>query len=99
MLRVFVLVSRVLSLSFFFVMIRRPPRSTRTDTLFPYTTLFRSYGRRRHARRAHAATPPKRFASWFRRASLGPQIRPWELCRDQDTLSFSIDHRRQLQRR
>src|SRR3546814_13269587 len=28
--------------SFFFLMIRRPPRSTRTDTLFPYTTLFRS---------------------------------------------------------
>src|SRR3546814_11317633 len=27
---------------FFFLMIRRPPRSTRTDTLFPYTTLFRS---------------------------------------------------------
>src|SRR3546814_6829951 len=26
---------------FFFLMIRRPPRSTRTDTLFPYTTLFR----------------------------------------------------------
>src|SRR3546814_14230747 len=25
-------------------MIRRPPRSTRTDTLFPYTTLFRSVG-------------------------------------------------------
>src|SRR3546814_6594899 len=32
-------------------MIRRPPRSTRTDTLFPYTTLFRS-GHRRHARGA-----------------------------------------------
>src|SRR3546814_3812211 len=29
-------------LLFFFLMIRRPPRSTRTDTLFPYTTLFRS---------------------------------------------------------
>src|SRR3546814_12669411 len=29
---------------FFFLMIRRPPRSTRTDTLFPYTTLFRSDG-------------------------------------------------------
>src|SRR3546814_16620148 len=29
-------------LDFFFVMIRRPPRSTRTDTLFPYTTLVRS---------------------------------------------------------
>src|SRR3546814_8156636 len=47
-------------------MIRRPPRSTRTDTLFPYTTLFRSYpedirqhdrawerGRRRPQRRRH----------------------------------------------
>src|SRR3546814_10960959 len=32
---------------FFFLMIRRPPRSTRTDTLFPYTTLFRA--QRRHA--------------------------------------------------
>src|SRR3546814_17429129 len=30
---------------FFFLMIRRPPRSTRTDTLFPYTTLFRSLRR------------------------------------------------------
>src|SRR3546814_8166218 len=30
-------------------MIRRPPRSTRTDTLFPYTTLFRSQGRQRGA--------------------------------------------------
>src|SRR3546814_3520422 len=28
----------------FFLMIRRPPRATRTDTLFPYTTLFRSNG-------------------------------------------------------
>src|SRR3546814_5408481 len=32
---------------FFFLMIRRPPRATRTDTLFPYTTLFRSRERRR----------------------------------------------------
>src|SRR3546814_5393214 len=32
------------SFLFFFLMIRRPPRSTRTDTLFPYTTLFRSNG-------------------------------------------------------
>src|SRR3546814_15114125 len=29
---------------FFFLLIRRPPRATRTDTLFPYTTLFRSGG-------------------------------------------------------
>src|SRR3546814_8344753 len=34
-------------------MIRRPPRSTRTDTLFPYTTLFRSAGPRFRARAAH----------------------------------------------
>src|SRR3546814_5220622 len=32
---------------FFFLMIRRPPRSTRTDPLFPYTTLFRSLGKRK----------------------------------------------------
>src|SRR3546814_1816557 len=31
-----------MSYVFFCLMIRRPPRSTRTDTLFPYTTLFRS---------------------------------------------------------
>src|SRR3546814_11800220 len=34
-------------------MIRRPPRSTRTDTLFPYTTLFRS--RERHVGAGHVA--------------------------------------------
>src|SRR3546814_17327989 len=33
----------VKSVYFFFLMILRPPRSTRTDSLFPYTTLFRSY--------------------------------------------------------
>src|SRR3546814_3149062 len=32
---------------FFFLMLRRPPGSTRTDTLFPYTTLFRSEDRER----------------------------------------------------
>src|SRR3546814_19589549 len=60
----------------FFLMIRRPPRSTRTDTLFPYTTLFRSLrcaaparwtgcraaGAARRGRRAapRAAPPPAR---------------------------------------
>src|SRR3546814_8394216 len=34
-----------MSLSFLFVMIRQPPRSTRTDTPLPYTTLFRSLAR------------------------------------------------------
>src|SRR3546814_4433161 len=40
---------------FFFLMIRRPPRSTRTDTLFPYTTLFRSVG---YASGLHALDVP-----------------------------------------
>src|SRR3546814_4309325 len=38
-------------------MIRRPPRSTRTDTLFPYTTLFRSGGRSDRHARADVARP------------------------------------------
>src|SRR3546814_18573960 len=40
----------------FFVIIRRPPRSTRTDTLFPYTTRFRSDGLDRPALPASAMT-------------------------------------------
>src|SRR3546814_14281212 len=40
-------------------MIRRPPRSTRTDTLFPYTTLFRSPGRR--LRRRSRAFPKSQW--------------------------------------
>src|SRR3546814_3620502 len=47
-------------------MIRRPPRSTRTDTLFPYTTLFRSQRWRRHDQSRHVpprdpVAPPERF--------------------------------------
>src|SRR3546814_3563780 len=38
----FIFCSFILFIVFFFLMIRRPPRSTRTDTHFPYTTLFRS---------------------------------------------------------
>src|SRR3546814_15660191 len=47
---------------FFFLMIRRPPRSTRTDTLFPYTTLFRSPGTRSDPKRplwSLQAVPPR----------------------------------------
>src|SRR3546814_13875084 len=40
---VYVLCVLLLWICFLFLMIRRPPRSTRTDTLFPYTTLFRSH--------------------------------------------------------
>src|SRR3546814_5199507 len=45
-------------------MIRRPPRSTRTDTLFPYTTLFRSARRPRPGR---ATAPPRRQRAVARR--------------------------------
>src|SRR3546814_4596538 len=38
-------------------MIRRPPRSTRTDTLFPYTTLFRSRARSARRRTGSARSP------------------------------------------
>src|SRR3546814_1579774 len=45
----------------FFLMIRRPPRSTRTDTLFPYTTLFRSFRIFLLGRQAcrHGTRPPQ----------------------------------------
>src|SRR3546814_11199691 len=43
-------------------MIRRPPRSTRTDTLFPYTTLFRSRGRA-YGHRAPAPGPARRVGA------------------------------------
>src|SRR3546814_11178376 len=45
---------------FFFLMIRRPPRSTRTDTLFPYTTLFRSHDDRADPARERSV-PLSRF--------------------------------------
>src|SRR3546814_4292952 len=53
----------------FFLMIRRPPRSTRTDTLFPYTTLFRSGFR-------DSAPVPCRHALGHFAAGRPPQGRP-----------------------
>src|SRR3546814_2479818 len=49
-------------LVFFFLIIRLPPRSTRTDTLFPYTTLFRSPDERGDPGKAAAALFQKRHA-------------------------------------
>src|SRR3546814_12166259 len=46
---------------FFFLIIRRPPRSTRTDTLFPYTTLFRSPYKAPEPLATHTAPPAMRY--------------------------------------
>src|SRR3546814_2178757 len=45
-------------------MIRRPPRSTRTDTLFPYTTLFRSHSRPAEQRLAPHAGDHRDHRRW-----------------------------------
>src|SRR3546814_6589278 len=60
-------------------MIRRPPRSTRTDTLFPYTTLFRSA---RLVEHAQAHRPPlarlaDRIYGWFVAALLLAALMVW----------------------
>src|SRR3546814_8614899 len=53
----------------FFLLIRRPPRSTRTDTLFPYTTLFRSCSCRQPA---ETASRP----GWNESGQTRPDCRP-----------------------
>src|SRR3546814_20178753 len=73
----------------FFLMIRRPPRSTRTDTLFPYTTLFRSRhrraldGRRRGGGRGRGAGPGGRTLS--RAKARGDIVRPQHRARSVPT--------------
>src|SRR3546814_8523009 len=57
-------------------MIRRPPRSTRTDTLFPYTTLFRSLPARRSDRRRPRGTRRRALRIGHRHLDFGqPQPR------------------------
>src|SRR3546814_4229154 len=51
-------------------MIRRPPRSTRTDTLFPYTTLFRSVATRRLMKRTFSRQGAARAVTRFFRPIL-----------------------------
>src|SRR3546814_13248671 len=70
---------------FFFLMIRRPPRSTRTDTLFPYTTLFRSPWGGLGGEYAHAAP------------SLVSTLRRLALCPDSPGTGRSEEHTSELQ--
>src|SRR3546814_2148126 len=68
-------------------MIRRPPRSTRTDTLFPYTTLFRSDCKWRPAwNRGGAPPPPGRKAA--------PRRAPRQVCAGE---ARSEEHTSELQ--
>src|SRR3546814_19768991 len=61
---------------FFFLMIRRPPRSTRTDTLFPYTTLFRSNpSHSRHHCAMEKQYDRKYFDRWYRGGGIGGRQR------------------------
>src|SRR3546814_11003834 len=70
---VFVCCHCVVFLAFFFLMIRRPPRSTRTDTLFPYTTLFRSFNTIPSNRALRRKNHGKRISTWV--------LSPRALCR------------------
>src|SRR3546814_14225737 len=74
----------------FFLMIRRPPRSTRTDTLFPYTTLFRSAGTRPQRRQCFGRSEP------CRKFSAGAD-EPGRRMRRVQTLYRSEEHTSELQ--
>src|SRR3546814_12100404 len=64
---------------FFFLRIRRPPRSTRTDTLFPYTTLFRSgiASLRVDGNDFLAVYAASQWAAERARRNLGPTLIEW----------------------
>src|SRR3546814_11038837 len=88
-------------LIFFFLMLRRPPRSTRTDTLFPYTTLFRSRvqpgcplllpGGRRH-RAVRALGRRQDHAGEYAGRPAAPDARPHRAART-DAVRFAAWHR------
>src|SRR3546814_2424467 len=77
-------------------MIRRPPRSTRTDTLFPYTTLFRSRGRERTATWTYDAAAAELTTADRTAAQLG--FVPPDAARDDDGQAVrSEEHTSELQ--
>src|SRR3546814_5420434 len=91
-------------------MIRRPPRSTRTDTLFPYTTLFRSCAAREieradlgadcvHVEHVHGALLPSVSASNARQIARGPMLGflPFDCGADEREESRSEEHTSELQ--
>src|SRR3546814_7316422 len=88
----------------FFLMIRRPPRSTRTDTLLPYTTLFRSPASAVRYPRSECArsSPARRSRSGWRhelsRRSTGCRQRQCRRAADGTKSAFrSEEHTSELQ--
>src|SRR3546814_12234731 len=72
---------------FFFLMIPLPPRSTRTDTLFPYATLFRSFGAARQAGDGGAGQPLAQVDG-YREAQVGaPRLHPRQERRSEEHTS------------
>src|SRR3546814_18513771 len=83
----------VVVIVFFVLMIRRPPRSTRTDTLFPYTTLFRSGRDQRIAAEAedHAGGVHRAEAAEARPGRVERHVRPGEQGGDPDAEAHAHD--------
>src|SRR3546814_19608399 len=82
---------------FFFLMIRRPPRSTRTDTLFPYTTLFRSLGMLTCIRRCFDLIGHHRGVRHSLAAIPSDDAATWAMIQRADTLGvFQIESRAQM---
>src|SRR3546814_17389862 len=80
--------SFVLARLCFFLMIRRPPRSTRTDTLFPYTTLFRSHQRAGQ----HVAVAVQELGRGMHDDVGAPFQRPGEYRRDRKSTRLNSSH-------
>src|SRR3546814_1122299 len=81
-------------------MIRRPPRSTRTDTLFPYTTLFRSRPARRikrTGRARHKAPEPRGRPHPSRLSGFARLLDHWRRPADRQTQRRSEEHTSELQ--
>src|SRR3546814_7864953 len=91
-----------MSFIFFFLMIRRPPRSTRTDTLFPYTTLFRSVVARAEQQQQKAKhrraglSAPGEHQSTSSTSTCSPVTR-WESAAAMKGSSRSEEHTSELQ--
>src|SRR3546814_20729591 len=96
----FVICSAICFALFFFLMIRRPPITTRTDTLFPYTTLFRSHSfpaqprrgghsaRRKRRCRRQGGTPPRRLPL----QAAFESARQWSRRRDRKSTRLNSSH-------